>query len=186
MQTPHVFATLLPVSFRTGFIPNSLDCLAKRLLYGQQMCLISIGLAGPKKSFRAILLPTGDHVDMQMRDALAHVVVDPDERSFSHHNLFESARHPFGEAENGFDQGRWQINNRLVVGLWAQSDSGLETAADDQEKLGFAGLHKPRDVDFTLNDLAESAIRVELPGRQFLSFRVGLQHTDVQPSDSGS
>jgi hypothetical protein len=183
-QSGYLFV-IRPLTSDFLFIPNILDCLAKGLLYGHQMSLIPIRMARPKKTFQAVLLSTRNNMNVQMRHTLAHVIVDANKSSFSHHRFFERPRNPLGNSENGDDQGRGQIDKGLIMGLGDNEAMSGEQRPVIEESQCMLVFIDSVTFSLALNDFAEPAIRVQIPDRLGFRITVLLQHTDVQPSGNG-
>jgi hypothetical protein len=114
-------------------------------------------LPRPEKASEAVLLLAGNDVDVQMRNALAYLVVDGDERAVRSEGGFDRTGQSLRAGEEGRDQLGGQIRQRFVVGARNEEDVAHEEGPGIEESkarfiLEYA-VGRPRGR----HDLAEDA-----------------------------
>ncbi len=67
------------------------------------MLVVPIRLPGPEKASEAIPAPPGNHMHVEVRDALADAVVDGDERAVRVQSRFDRAGQRLDVREQGTD-----------------------------------------------------------------------------------
>src|SRR5580658_7247788 len=92
------------------------------------MRLARLRLPWPEEATQTVLLLPWHNMDVQMRNALAHAIVDRDKRAFGVHALLDPAREQLDVQEERSNQLGWQILQRFVMGL------GNEQRVSDEQR----------------------------------------------------
>ena len=93
------------------------DLAANRRLCRLHLRLIGMILARPEETAQAVPFAAGDDVHVQMGHALAHAVVDGDERAFRSHAALDSVSQLLRVSEERREQIRREVLQRLKVPL---------------------------------------------------------------------
>ncbi len=86
-----------------------------RLLSGSRRFLAGIGNARPEEASQSVFPAPGHDVDVQVRHALAHAIVDGDKGTVGAHARFDGARQALGGREQRLDLRRRQVGKRLIM-----------------------------------------------------------------------
>jgi hypothetical protein len=122
------------------------------------MFAVTVGLAGPKEAFQPILLTARDNVNMQMRDALAHPVINCNEGALGQESLFDSTHQQLGVREYCPNEFGWQVVQGAEVLFGHKQAVSWKDRAIVQEGQGEIVFKHAITGYFSANDVAELAI----------------------------
>ena len=92
---------------------------SKRCRHFRFMLLIPVRVPRPEKALHSVAFPAWDHVDMQMRYALAHFVVDRNEAALGPQSALHRAPNLLGHDKQGSQSVCRNVQQRIVVLLGA-------------------------------------------------------------------
>ena len=127
---------------------------------------VLIGAAGPEESFQAVALAARNDVNMEMRNALAHAIVDGHEASLGVHALGDGAGKKLHVQKERTDQLSRQVRKRLEMALYDEEAMAGEKRPMIQKCEGELVFKNFVAGNAAADDIAERAVVFQL-GNEF-------------------
>ena len=91
------------------------NCRSQSCLGVKNCVVVAVRLAGPEEAPEPVFMPAGDDVDVEVRHALTHPVVDRDKRPLGFTRSFDCPSEQLSIPKEWRDQCGRQISQRLVM-----------------------------------------------------------------------
>lgn len=134
------------------------DRFQQGFLNACQMVAVTVGLARPEEPFQSILLPARDDVNVKMRHALTHAVVDRDECPFSPESLFHRACQQLRVGKQRREEPGWKVSQSANVLFGNEEAMPWKDWAMVEKGQGELVIKHPIGRHLSLNDAAKGAI----------------------------
>ena len=134
---------------------------AARILRGDVRGLVfaRVLLPGPEEPAKAVALATRDHVDVNVRDALAHAIVERDKGSLRAERALERKRDALGAPEEGLELGARDIAQRRAMGPGHDERVSRKERPGIEKREAHGVLEDPMRLGGPRDDRAEDALR---------------------------
>lgn len=127
------------------------------MLYLSNDSVIGVPLPGPEEAFESVLVATRHEVDVEVGNALTHMIIDGHECSIGFQPLFDSPFQQLRVLEQRPDQGGGKVSERLVMFLWHEKAMTGEKRPTIQKGKRVVVFMNKRGLLLSADDAAKRA-----------------------------